>query len=234
MTNRKRALAALMTALLLAGCAASERARDVETSGFLGQDYALLQEGEEDEALLEYVDADAPWSTYDGIQLEAVTIWVGEDSDFQDFSPADRQTLADTFYAMIREELSQDFQMVDQPGPGVLRVEAAITDADASNPTLDTISTVVPQALLLSGAKDVVTGKPSFVGEASAEVRLTDGESGQLVGAAVDRRVGGKSITGDMTDSWADVRAAYRYWAQRLRYRLCAEAGRADCTPPEA
>jgi hypothetical protein len=233
MTIRNGTLATLTAALLLAGCAASQQARDVETSGFLGQDCALLEEGDEGAALLEYVDPDAPWSSYDSIKLEAVTIWAGDDSAFEEFSEEDRQTLADTLYTMIHEELSQDFQMVDQTGPGVLRVEAAITDAEASNPTMDTISTVLPQGLLLSQATGIVTGKPGFVGEASAEVRVTDGETGALVGAGVDRRVGGKSISGS-TDSWDDVRQAYRYWAQRLRYRLCAEADRTDCTPPEA
>lgn len=234
MTRPGKAIVALIaSAGFLAGCAATQQARDVEPSGFLGQDFAMLQEGEEDEALLEYVDADAPWSTYHSIKLDPVTIWTGDDSVFEDFSQADRQTLADTFYTLVNDALAQDFQMVDQLGPGVLRVQVAISDAETSNPTMDTISTVLPQGLVLSQAFGLMTGKPGFVGEASAEVRVTDGESGALVGAAVDRRVGGKSITGS-TDSWDDVRQAYRYWAERLRYRLCTEADRADCTPPEA
>ena len=235
MTNRTGALVALTAAAtLLGGCAASQQARDVEESGFLGKDYALLRAGEEGEALLRYVNPDAPWSTYDKIKLDPVTIWTGEDSAFEDFSKPDRQTLADTFYTVLVEELSKDFQMVDEPGPGVLHLQVAITDAQASNPTMDTISSVIPQALLLSQAKGLVTGKPGFVGEASAEFRGTDGETGELVGAAVDRRVGGKSITGAPTDSWDDVRQAYRYWAEQFRYRLCTERGGAGCTPPEA
>jgi hypothetical protein len=219
---------------LLGGCAASQQARDVETSGFLGDDYALLRAGEADEALLVYRNPDAPWSTYDKIKLDPVTIWAGEGSAFEDFSEPDRQTLADTFYTMLVEELSTDFQMVDALGPGVLHVQVAITDAQTSNPTLDTISSVVPQALLLSQAKGLVTGKPGFVGEASVEAKATDGQTGELVGAGVDRRVGGKSVTGAPADSWDDVRQAYRYWATQLRYRLCTERGDSGCTPPAA
>jgi hypothetical protein len=229
------ALIALVgAASFLVGCAASQQAPNVEESGFLGEDYALLREGQEGEALLTYVVPDAPWSTYERLNLDPVTIWAGEGSAFEDFSEPDRQTLADTFYALLLEELSKDFQMVDQLGPGVLHVQVAITDAQTSNPTLDTISSVVPQALLLSQAKGIVTGKPGFVGEASAEVKARDGETGKLVGAAVDRRVGAKSIAGAPTDSWEDVREAYRYWARQLRYRLCTERGTAECAPPEA
>ena len=162
-----------------------------------------------------------------------MTIWAGEGSEFEDFSKEDQQTLADTFYALIAEELSKDFQMVDELGPGVLYVQVTITDAETSNPTMDTISTVVPQALLLFQAKGLVTGKPGFIGEASAEVKVTDGQTGELVAAAVDRRVGGKSITGTPTGSWEDVLQADRHWAQQFGYRRCTERGAADCTPPE-
>jgi hypothetical protein len=123
MTNRTGALAGLTAAaLLLAGCAASQQARDVSESGFLGNDYALLREGKEGEALLVYRNPDAAWSSYDKIKLDPVTIWAGEESAFEDFSKPERQELADTLYTMLAEELSQDFQMVDELGPGVLQV----------------------------------------------------------------------------------------------------------------
>ena len=229
-----RILSTACAVALIAGCAASQQARDVETSGFLGSDYGLLREGQENEALLVYRNPSANWAAYDKIKLDPVTVWAGEGSEFEDFSQPERQELADTLYTMVAEELSQDFQMVDQPGPGVLQVQVAITDAQASHPTMDTISTVLPQALLLSQAKGLVTGKPGFVGEASVELRATDGQTGELIVAAVDRRVGGKSVAGAPTDSWEDVREAYRYWAKQFRYRLCTERGATDCTPPEA
>ena len=218
---------------LIAGCAASEQARDVETSGFLGADYDLLRQGEEDQALLVYLNPDANWAAYDKIKLDPVTIWADEESAFEDFSAEDQQTLADAFYTVIHQELSQDYAMVDELGPGVLHVQAALTEADASNPTMDTISSIVPQALIVSSATGLVTGKPSFVGEASGEMRVSDGASGELLAAAVDRRIGGKSVGGS-TDSWNDVRQAMQFWAMQLRYRLCTERGETDCVAPEA
>jgi hypothetical protein len=126
MADRTRALIApIAAATLLAGCAASQQARDVRESGFLGDDYALLRPGKDDEALLVYRNADAPWSSYDKIKLDPVTIWAGEGSAFKDFS--NRQKLADTFYTMPVEELSKDFQMVDELGAGVLHVQLSIT-----------------------------------------------------------------------------------------------------------
>jgi hypothetical protein len=228
-----RILSTACAVALLAGCAGSEQARDVQTSGFLGSDYALLREGEEGEALQVYRNPNVDWAAYDKIKLDPVTIWADEESAFEDFSAADQQTLADAFYTAIHQELAQDYEMVDELGPGVLRVQVALTEADASNPAMDTISSIVPQALILSQTTGLVTGKPSFVGEASGEARLTDGTTGELVAAAVDRRVGGKSVGGS-TDSWNDVRQSFVFWAQQFRYRLCTERGDTDCQPPAA
>src|SRR5918996_6006508 len=106
MTKYKRASVGLVAlAALLAGCAASQQARDVQQSGFLGQDYALLRPGEEGEALLVYRNPDAPWRSYDKIKLDPVTIWAGEGSEFEDFSEPERQELVDTPYTMVHEEL---------------------------------------------------------------------------------------------------------------------------------
>jgi Protein of unknown function (DUF3313) len=86
MTNRKRAIVTLVTTTLIAGCATSQQAREVQESGFLGQNYELLRPGEEGEALLVYRNPAARWSSYDKIKLDPVAIWAGEGSEFEDFS----------------------------------------------------------------------------------------------------------------------------------------------------
>ncbi|MGH8517645.1 MAG: DUF3313 family protein [Panacagrimonas sp.] len=68
--------------------------------------------------------------------------------------------------------------------------------------------------------------------EASAEFKITDAQTGELLGAGVDRRAGGKTLKKGFS-SWADVEGAFQYWAERLRYRLCKERGGADCVAPE-
>ena len=229
-----RVLGVACATALLASCAATQQARDVETSGFLGADYALLREGEDDEALLVYRNPGADWASYDKVKLDPVTIWAADESAFDDFSAEDQQALADTFYTLIYQELSQDYAMVDELGPGVMQIQVALTEGEASNPTLDTISTVVPMGLALSQTVGLATGEPTFVGNASGEARILDGASGELLAAGVDKRVGGKSIGGEPTDSWGDVRQAMDYWAKQFRYRLCTERGDSGCGAPES
>ena len=71
------------------------------------------------------------------------------------------------------------------------------------------------------------------MGAASIEIRILDGQTGQLLAAAADRRVGGKSI-GGAVDSWDDVQESFEYWAKQLRYRLCTDRGASNCVPPKA
>jgi len=81
---------------------------------------------------------------------------------------------------------------------------------------------------------NMVSGKPLFVGEATIEGKVTDALTGELLGAAVDRRVGGKGPSEEKLTSWGDVEHALQYWAKNSRYRLCMARGeKTQCQPPE-
>ena len=221
-----------MVLVWIAGCAGTQQARDVKKSGFLRDHYYLLRAGEKGEARLVYKNPQADWASYDKVIIDPVMIW--KDARTQDVSRADLQRLADELWSKIREALGQDYAIAYHPGPGVMRVTVAITEAEASNPALDTISSVVPQLRLLTGAKGLVAGgKPGFVGAASIEGKITDAKTGTLLLAGVDRRAGTKNIAG-ATYEWGDVEEAYQYWTHTLRYRLCTLRGGTNCMEPKA
>jgi hypothetical protein len=112
-----------------------------------------------------------------------------------------------------------------------MRIQAAITGAKKANVVTNTVSSVLPIGMGVSVASDFVTGKPTGVGEASMEIKVTDASTGELLGMAADRRVGGKSPEG-IVDTWHDANAALEYWAKRLRYFLCEERGGIGCIEP--
>jgi Protein of unknown function (DUF3313) len=234
--------AILLLMLVVTGCAATQEAKSVEKSGFLG-DYSLLKEGErstvsggsaETQALLIYKNPAAEWRKYKMIQLDPVTVWMSQkDSQLKDVSVEDRQRLATLLWSKLDEQLRKDYQMTGQTGPDVMRVQVAITEAGESHAVLDTITSIIPQARLLSGMKSLATGVSLFTGDASVEFKLTDTETGTILAEAVDRRGGTKSLRG-VTNSWNDVEEAYRYWAEKLRYRLCQERKGMECVEPKA
>ena len=67
---------ALFSLLLIQACAQTQQAREVQSSGFLGTDYARLKEGNEGEALLVYKNANVNLAKYDKVRLDPVTIWM--------------------------------------------------------------------------------------------------------------------------------------------------------------
>jgi hypothetical protein len=233
--------AILSLMLVVTGCAATQEAKSVEKSGFLG-DYSLLKEGErstfsqgaENQALLVYKNPAADWRMYKKVLLEPVTVWMSQkDSQLKDVSVEDRQRLAALLWSKLDESLRKDFVMTSQAGPDVMRIQAAITEAEGSNAVLDTVTSIIPQTRLLTGAKGLATGVSGFTGSASAEMKITDTETGTLLMAAVDRRGGTKSLSG-VTNSWNDVEEAYRFWAEKVRYRLCQWGGGMNCIEPKA
>jgi len=240
----RRITSLLLIGLLIGsgGCAATQEAKSVEKSGFLG-DYSLLKEGErsavsggsaENTALLVYKNPAAQWRKYKKIQLDPVTIWMSQkDSQLKDVPVEDRQRLAGLLWKHLDEQLRKDYEMTSQGGPDVLRIQAAITEAGESSAFMDTVTSVIPQTRMLSGMKSLATGVSLFTGSASVEFKVTDTENGTILAEGVDRRGGTKSLSG-VTNSWNDVEEAYRFWAEKARYRLCQWRGGMNCVEPKA
>lgn len=229
-----RTIIGLILTLLVSvsGCASTQQARSVEQSGFLG-DYSILKEGEKDETLLIYKNPQADWKQYQKIILDPVTVWVGKDSQLKDVSAEDRQRMADLFWVKLHETLKADYEIVESPGPDVMRIQAAITEAETSNPVLDTVSSIVPQLRVLTGVKGLATGVSGFTGSSSVEMKVTDSTNKTLLAAAVDRRGGTKNLSG-LTNSWNDVEESFRYWAEKVRWRACLLRGGENCVEPKA
>ena len=220
---------AILLALLigpLAACGSQSPTADptvkvegAQPSGFL-EDYSILKPGGEGEGGLVYWNAEAAFADYDKVVIDPVTVWLAADSRLKEVAPEVRQQLANEFHAALVKELGQDFQIVDALGPGTMRVRIALTDAQASDPTLDTISTYVPQLRLIQSILTLDSDTAGFVGEASAEGEVRDAETGVLLAAGVDRRAGTKALGKDTFDSWGDARRAFDAWAKQFSGNL--------------
>ncbi|MEE9531995.1 MAG: DUF3313 domain-containing protein [Syntrophobacteria bacterium] len=225
----------LLSALaLLVGCATgqSKQARRVEKSGFLG-DYSMLRPGGEGEALLFYENPEANWPAYNKIFLAPVAYHGGRDTYPKGFTRADLQELVNRFYYILYNDLAEDYQMVGEAAPHTLRIQVALTRVGESSQTADSISAVVPfiaNPIRNLGAS--LSGETILVGQASIEVKITDELTGKLLYAAVDRRVGQRTMSGT-TSRTADVEEIMWYYGGLARYRLCTLRGGEKCISPE-
>ncbi|MFA7284056.1 MAG: DUF3313 domain-containing protein [Candidatus Omnitrophota bacterium] len=210
----------IAAALAVFGCATTEEVPHVRMSGFLS-DYSQLHHGKKGQAEFNYRNTGVDLNKYNKVILEPVQIWAAKDesSALNDLSSDEQQLLVNYLYVALYNALSTDYSMVNEPGPDVMRVRCAITEAHADSPVRDILSTLTPAGLGISYAKKFITGTHSGVGVVSIEGELLDSVSGQRLAAVVDRRAGTKSLLGKPT-RWGDVQDAFNFWARRMQTNL--------------
>ena len=215
-----KASLALATVMLLvgAGCTTTVR-RTVEQSpaicGFLGADLCdQLKPGERQEAAgLRYVNPKGTFTQYDKVMIVVVGFFGSEPAKVQ---PKDEQQLTNVFYKSLHEALTKRYQVVDEPGLGVMKVEVALLDAEAATPGARSITMVVPQLRVLSVGYAAVSGRYPFAGGGSATVKVSDSMTEQVLGAGVDRRAGGGAVRTAAQWQWGDAENAIKLWASLL------------------
>ena len=224
----------LFALALLIGCTTSQskQARRVEKSGFLG-DYSMLRPGGDGKELLYYENPEADWPAYKKIFLAPVAYYGGRDTYPKGFTRADLQKLVNRFYYILYNDLAEDYQMVAEPAPHTLRIQVALTSVGESSQAADSVSAVAPVIVNpIRNFAGSLSGETIFAGQASIEVKITDELTGKLLYAAVDRRVGQRTMSGT-TSRTADVEEIMWYWGDLARYRLCTLRGGEKCIRPE-
>ena len=218
----KRILLIGAGAALFAACTTTEQAQVSQAEikcGFLGPTCSQLRPGAEGQIALRYVNPSAKWTQYKKIMIQPVTFWGDEQSKV---STEDQQRMVNFLYGALNQELATQFQVVDQDGPDVMKLQVALTDVAAATPGLRTITMAIPQARLLSTVKKGATGSYPFVGGAQAEFKLTDSTTGQILVAGVDRRIGGGNIATAAQWQWGDAENVMTEWAKLAAQRLGA------------
>ncbi len=219
--------------LTMVACGKTHQSSKVVPSGFL-DDYSILQKGSGDhEALGRYVNPIADWKNFTKVMIDPVQLWVGRGSSLNNLPLEERIQLTSLLFGKIQDAVLAHYRIVREPGPHVMRISVALTEARISDPVLDTDSSVLPRDYLFSGTESLSTGTGTFVGTASVEAKITDAENGILLAAAVDRRGGAQASLGS-TAKWNDVEESFKFWASTLRYRLCQWRGERSCVEPKA
>ncbi len=217
------AISFVLMAGVMCGCRSTYQARSVKPTGFLG-DYSQLRAGKADETLLTYVNPSVEFRKYDKVMFDPVRIYATSSRSMARLPKEDLQRIVNYFDAAAWVHLKKNFTLVSEPGPGVMRIRAAITEAKGANVVLDTISTVIPVGLALSEVKRIATGTHASVGSAGVEVEGLDSMSNLRMFALADARVGRK-ITGkfDKFSKWRTVNDAFEYWGEYLQHYLLAQ-----------
>ena len=117
----------------------------------------------------------------------------------------DVKDLRNYMHASIIEALSDGYDIVHQPGPGVARIRVALTDLEKSNVPLN-----IWPSTKLSGIG---------LGGATMEAEVVDSQTGEQIQALVELQKGNR-FSFDGISKWGDAKGVMDEWTKSLRERL--------------
>lgn len=218
---------AIALILFLGACAGKNTTGEFNPADhFLGDDYARLQAIPDLKGGLGWRSPDFKAADYSALHIEPVVLWRAEDMSRESGLKQDElEALATYFHDVLtRVPDGQQLHLAAQPGPGVISVQAAVTEVEASSPVSNALTSVIPVGILLSAGKQAATGQAMGVGKCAVEVRFVDSVSGEKLALFAETKVGKKYSASGFTKT-GQTEEAMDEWAALLKERIDALRG---------
>ena len=169
--------------------------------------YPDFQTGPEGGADLIYVNKGADLKRYKMIMLD-VLFFFDSIEKYRAIHPEEINELPKALKAAFADALGDAYPLVDKPRHDVLRVRIAITG----------VVPLIPDSGTKTGmAEKDRPGKFASVGGASMQAEILDSWTGERIGAVIDSKGGHQLSAVEVKDEWAHTKAAFKFWAERLR-----------------
>ena len=204
----------------LQGCTSTPPNKPLNFSGFLGN-YSGLRPASDGSGAWNYRKPNVDFKPYTQIMLDPLVIWPSTQSTYGGLDASTAWRLARAFEDQMRQALAGGYKVVDRPGPGVLRLRAALTDIVLERPGVESPGPLIPMANnILIRASEKVSGLNALEGQAAIEAELLDAQSHERLAAYVEKRAGSHVLLTKDKDSLGPILDLFSYWAKRLRQRL--------------
>ena len=190
--------------LLVSLVAPFSLADEMPQSGFM-TDYSQLERAEEAPNVWRYL---APGGTeriaaYNAVMIDQPEILIAEDSDYRGGKPRHMEALAETFREGLIDALSQDYTIVEEPGPNVMYASMALSDVHLKKKKKRLIG-YTPIGLVggaVAGAATSDLAKKADLESAVLEFEVFDSTSEERIVAVIDTR--GYDL--EAPTNWAEV-----------------------------
>ena len=196
--NRTRflLLSIFLSSLLISGCAAKK----LKPAGFL-DDYSHL-ESEKKQGLFVDRSKEADLASYKKLIIEPVAVHFTEDAKGSEIDAATLNEFTDFLYDQLTIALKGRFEIVEEPGEGVLLLRTAITD-------------VIPSKIYLN-LHWSTTATGLGVGGAAMEAEFVDSMTDARIIAVVDSRKGKRIKYFNGLSKWKHSKDVFQQWAKLL------------------
>jgi hypothetical protein len=208
-------------------------------------DYARLKPMPGGGGMLCWRSADTDWKRYDKVLFERIQVYIKPGSQ-KAVDPTDLKMLIDYFHEALVKAIKPEAQIVNASGPGVLRVQIALTSLVPTNTVDSLVGTAVPYGFVAEIGSGAATGRPAgstpYLGQTGLEVKFRDGVSGKVVAECADSEIGRKyaadlnaGATGaaeawvngylESFKQWSYAKDAFDKWATAFAQRFAALRG---------
>jgi hypothetical protein len=199
-TLRVRAsVVACALAVLLVGCS-SQRGPDViNVDGLIPITATKLPN------VRAYQSPNFERSRYRGMLIEPASVYHGADADFGNVSDVDQERIASLLTGEFKRVLGAQFNLVSEPGPGIVRIKLSLVGINQSMPVLSTALRVTPVGLVMSAAHGVTGRAAPFTGDINVAGVAYDSQTGRVL-CAVQALVSPSAV--NLTSGLTPLRAA--------------------------
>ena len=176
------------TVMLVAGCASNNVPTQTQYSGFLG-DYSNLQQAQDPngETFLRYVSPRLNPASYHAVIVEPLTMYPKAEPTDQ-LSQATIDQIRSYGTTCLKQAIASRVRVVDTPGPGVVKLNVAVTGVASTAEGLKPYQ-VVPMAFVATMAVNTVAGAPQQA-KLLVEAIATDSVSGEVLSKSVRTHTG--------------------------------------------
>ena len=177
--------ATLGFSLALAGCSTPE---PVAYSGLASSPY-LTPNTQDSSGRVPYRYAPAiSWQSYDKLILDPVSIYQGQDQQFDDMSAKDKAKLAGYMRKVFAQKLQRRFTLVTEPRPNTLRLKLTLAGASGNTAVLAPLTRFDLSGGLYNGVQAVSGGEGLMTGSVSYVVEIYDAATARLLLAYVTKQ----------------------------------------------
>ena len=208
----KRAVIAGMVAILLSGCAVKNQV----SHSLQAIPLTAFQQSESNPNQRIYKESGVDLRQYHQVLLDPLQFIRQENGQWYLLTANEQNEIGRYYHATFqRELLNHGVRIATAPGPGVLRVQAAITNFDLTRPD-PKLRDLLPAKIAINVTREVI-GKEPYLLRVGSMAQLLDSQSGKLLVRVMDARESPDTThkespitAGEMAkmiDQWATARA---------------------------
>lgn len=217
----KRAVIAGMVAILLSGCAVKNQV----SHSLQAIPLTAFQQSESNPNQRIYKELGVDLRQYNEVLLDPLQFIRQENGQWYLLTANEQNEIGRYYHATFQRELiNHGVKIATAPGPGVLRVQAAITNFDLTRPD-PKLRDLLPAKIAINVTREVI-GKEPYLLRVGSMAQLLDSQSGKLLVRVMDARESPDTTHKESPITAGEMAKMIDQWAAGRAKQLADNLGR--------